>query len=220
MRVACGLCYPATRNGSTSPPLSHVPSMTKPIGHEITELLQAWRLGDENALEKLTPQVYRELHRVAKRCMKGEREDHTLQTTGLINELYLRLADLKQIDWRNRAHFFALCARQMRRILTDQARARKSHKRGGRAQPISLDAVPVVSARPHPEMLAVDVALNALAKIDPRKSQVVELRFFGGLSVEETAEVLEVSPDTVVRDWKLAKAWLLRELSREPLDGC
>jgi RNA polymerase sigma factor (TIGR02999 family) len=195
-------------------------AMTKPLGHEITELLQAWRKGDEHALEKLTPQVYRELHRAAKHCMQGERDGHTLQTTGLINELYLRLTDLKRIDWQSRAHFFALCARQMRRILTDQARARQSHKRGGGAQAVSLDAVSVISAPPHPEVLAIDDALNALAKIDIRKSQVVELRFFGGLSVEETAVVLGVSPDTVVRDWRLAKAWLLRELSQERLDGC
>ncbi len=194
--------------------------MTKLEGDEITELLRAWRLGDEKALEKLTPQVYRELHRAAKHCMKGERDGHTLQTTGLINELYLRLGDLQRIDWQNRAHFFALCARQMRRILTDQARARQSHKRGGGAQSISLDAAPVVSVRSQPEVLAVDSALNALAKVDQRKCQVVELRFFGGLSVEETAVVLKVSPDTVVRDWKLAKAWLLRELSKESPDGC
>jgi RNA polymerase sigma factor (TIGR02999 family) len=194
--------------------------MTKLEGHEITELLQAWRRGDESALEKLTPQVYRELHRAAKGCMRAERDGHTLQTTALINELYLRLTDLKEIDWQNRAHFFALCARQMRRILTDQARARQSHKRGGGAQPISLDAAPIVSTRPQREVLAIDDALKALAKVDSRKSQVVELRFFGGLNVEETAEVLKVSPDTVVRDWKLAKAWLLRELSQESLDGC
>jgi RNA polymerase sigma-70 factor (ECF subfamily) len=193
--------------------------MTKPIGNEITALLLAWRLGDDMALEKLTPQVYRELHRAAKRCMRGERDGHSLQTTGLINELYLRLAGLKQIGWRSRAHFFALCARQMRRILTDQARARQSHKRGGGAQAVSLDAAPIVSAEPHPEVLAVDAALNALAKVDPRKCQVVELRFFGGLSVEETAVVLEVSPDTVVRDWRLAKAWLLRELSQKKVNG-
>jgi RNA polymerase sigma factor (TIGR02999 family) len=194
--------------------------MSKPLGHEITELLQAWRQGDEHALEKLTPQVYRELHRAAKRCMQCERDGHTLQTTGLINELYLRLTDLKRIDWQSRAHFFALCARQMRRILTDQARARQSHKRGGGAQAVSLDAALAVSAQSHPDVLAVDDALNALAKIDTRKCQVVELRFFGGLSVEETAVVLGVSPDTVVRDWRLAKAWLLRELSQERLDGC
>ena len=171
-------------------------------------------------MDKLTPQIYRELHRAAKRCMKDERDGHTLQTTGLINELYLRLTDLKEVDWQNRAHFFALCARQMRRILTDQARARRSHKRGGGAQPVSLEEAPMVSAQPRPEVLAVDGALHALARMDARKSQVVELRFFGGMSVEETAEVLAVSPDTVVRDWKLAKAWLLRELSREKLDGC
>jgi len=194
--------------------------MTNPSGHEITELLLAWRRGDENALEKLTPQVYRELHRAAKACLRTERDGHTLQTTALINELYLKLTDLKEIDWQNRAHFFALCARQMRRILTDQARARLSHKRGGGALPVSLEVAPVVSARSQPEVLAVDEALNALCKIDARKSQVVELRFFGGLSVEETAEVLKVSPDTVVRDWKLARAWLFRELSGETLDGC
>jgi len=194
--------------------------MTKLVGHEITELLQAWRRGDESALDKLTPQVYRELHRAAKGCMRAEREGHTLQTTALINELYLRLTDLKEVDWQNRAHFFALCARQMRRILTDQARARQSHKRGGGAQPISLDSAPTISTKPQPEVLAIDDALKALAKVDSRKSQVVELRFFGGLNVEETAEVLKVSPDTVVRDWKLARAWLLRELSQESLDGC
>jgi RNA polymerase sigma-70 factor, ECF subfamily len=194
--------------------------MTDPGGHEITELLQAWRRGDEHALERLTPQVYLELHRAAKQCMKSERDGHSMQTTGLINELYLRLIDLKRVDWQSRAHFFALCARQMRRILTDQARARRSHKRGGGAQPVSLDAAPVVSVHPRPEVLAVDEVLNALSKVDLRKSQVVELRFFGGMSVEETAEVLRVSPDTVVRDWKLAKAWLLRELSQERLDGC
>ena len=194
--------------------------MTNLAGHEITELLQAWRQGDENALEKLTPQLYRELHRAAKACLRAERDGHTLQTTALINELYLRLTDLREIDWQNRAHFFALCARRMRRILTDQARARLSHKRGREAQQVPLEVAPVISTRSQPEVLAVDEALNALAKVDSRKSQVVELRFFGGLSVEETAEVLKVSPDTVVRDWKLAKAWLLRELSQETLDGC
>jgi RNA polymerase sigma factor (TIGR02999 family) len=192
--------------------------MGKAAGNEITELLRAWRSGDEKALDKLTPQIYRELHRAAKRCMRSERDGHTLQTTGLINELYLRLADLKQVDLQSRAHFFALCARQMRRILTDQARARLSYKRGGGAQPVSLEEAPTISAQPRPEVLAVDGALRALAKMDARKSQVVELRFFGGMSVEETAEVLAVSPDTVVRDWKLAKAWLLRELSQESVD--
>ncbi len=184
-------------------------------GHQITELLQAWRQGDEKALEKLTPQVYRELHRAAKGCMARERSGHTLQATALINELYLRLSDLKLIDWQNRAHFFALCARQMRRILTDQARAKQSHKRGGGAQPVSLDVAPVVAPETSADLVAVDDALNRLANEDERKSQVVEMRFFGGLSVDETAEVLNVSPETVMRDWKLAKAWLLRDLSGE-----
>jgi RNA polymerase sigma factor (TIGR02999 family) len=193
--------------------------MVEALGHEITKLLQAWRQGDENALEKLTPQVYRELRVAAKRCMAREPDGHTLQTTALINELYLRLSDLKLIDWQNRAHFFALCARQMRRILTDEARARKSHKRGGGVQPVSLDVAPVVAPEASADLVAVDDALNQLAKVDERKSQVVEMRFFGGLSVEETAEVLKVSPETVMRDWKLAKAWLLRELSGEKFDG-
>ena len=193
--------------------------MTELHGHEITELLHAWRQGDERALEKLTPQVYRELHRAAKRCMERERDGHSLQTTALINELYLRLSDLKPIDWQNRAHFFALCARQKRRILTDQARARQSHKRGGGAQLVSLDVDLVGTPEASANLVAVDDALNRLAKVDERKSQVVEMRFFGGLSVDETAEVLRVSPETVMRDWKLAKAWLHRELSGEKLDG-
>ena len=192
--------------------------MDDALGHEITQLLQAWRQGDERALDRLTPQVYRELHRAARRCMSRERDDHTLQTTALINELYLRLSDLKPIDWQNRAHFFALCARQMRRILTDQARARQSHKRGDGARAISLDDVLAISPQPTADLVAVDDALNQLAKMDERKSQVVVLRFFGGLSVEETAEVLKVSPDTVARDWRLAKAWLKRELSENKSD--
>ena len=147
--------------------------------------------------------------------MQGERTGHTLQTTALINELYLRLSDLKLIDWQSRAHFFALCARQMRRILTDQARARRSDKRGGGAQSVSLDAVPVVAPEASADLASVDDALSRLAKVDERKSRVVEMRFFGGLSVEETAEVLRVSPETVARDWRLAKAWLLREMSGE-----
>jgi len=185
------------------------------LGHEITALLRAWRQGDEQALEKLTPQVYRELHRAAQRCMARERQGHTLQTTALINELYLRFADLKLIDWQNRAHFFALCARQMRRILTDRARARQTYKRGGGAQPVSLDVVPVVAREASADVIAVDDALNRLARVDERKSRVVEMRFFGGLSVEETAEVLKVSPETVAREWRVAKAWLLREMSGE-----
>src|SRR5579863_4615475 len=150
--------------------------MDDALGHEITQLLQAWRQGDEQALDKLTPQVYRELHLAAKRCMARERDGHTLQTTALINELYLRLSDLKLIDWQNRAHFFALCARQIRRILTDQARARQSHKRGDGAKAISLDVALVVSPQPATDLVAMDDALNKLAKVDERKSQVVVLR--------------------------------------------
>jgi len=193
--------------------------MDEVLGHEITQLLQAWRRGDERALEKLTPQVYRELHLAAKHCMARERQGHTLQTTALISELYLRLSDLKLIDWQNRAHFFALCARQMRRILTDQARARQSHKRGGGVKPVLFDEALMVAPETSTDLLAVDDALNRLAKVDERKSRVVEMRFFGGLSVEETAEVLKVSPETVMRDWRLAKAWLLRELSGEKPNG-
>ena len=192
--------------------------MDDALEHEITQLLQAWRQGDERALDKLTPQVYRELHRAARRCMSGERDGHTLQTTALINELYLRLSDLKPIDWQNRAHFFALCARQMRRILTDQARARQSHKRRDGARALSLDDALVISPEPSADLVAVDDALNQLAKVDDRKSQVVTMRFFGGLSVEETAEVLKVSPETVARDWRLAKAWLMRELNENKSD--
>lgn len=180
---------------------------------EITQMLQAWRAGDHCALDKLTPQIYRELHRAAQQSMRKEPEGHILQTTALINELYLRLADLQAIDWQNRAHFFAICARQMRRILIDMARARQSEKRGAGAFVISLDDAPEVSTGKQRDLVAVDEALKALAKVDERKSLVVELRFFGGLSVEETAEVLKVSPETVARDWRLAKAWLLREMS-------
>jgi RNA polymerase sigma-70 factor, ECF subfamily len=186
--------------------------MTESNEHEITALLQAWRAGDEQALERLTPRVYRELHRAARGCMGGERDDHTLQPTALINELYLRLGDLQSIDWQNRAHFFALCARQMRRILTDLARARLAEKRGGGAYVVSLDGAPEIPSASRDDVLAIDDALRALARVDERKSKVVEFRFFGGLSVEETAEVLQVSQDTVARDWRLAKAWLLREM--------
>ena len=187
--------------------------MGKALGAEITEILRAWRAGSEQALDKLTPEIYRELQRAARLCMRNEREGHTLQTTALINELYLRLPDLQEIDWQGRAHFFAICARQMRRILIDMARSRRSHKRGSGTFMVSLDEAPEVSANSRQDLVAVDDALKELAKMDPRKSQVVELRFFGGLSVEETARFLEVSPDTVARDWRLAKAWLLREMS-------
>lgn len=194
--------------------------MPQTAQHEITQLLRAWGNGDEEALEALMPLVYQELHRRARRYMAREQSAKTLQTTALINEVYLRLVDFKQMSWNDRAHFFAVCARLMRRILTDFARARHYGKRGGDARRVSFDEALVVQREPSAEFVALDDALNSLAAVDPRKSQVVELRFFGGLSVEETAEVLKVSPETVMRDWRLAKVWLLRELSKEkPREG-
>jgi RNA polymerase sigma factor (TIGR02999 family) len=187
--------------------------MAASLTHEVTHLLKAWTAGDQQALEKLTPLVYRQLHRVAQRCMAGERPGHTLQTTALVNEVYLRLVDCEQINWQDRAHFFAVSAQLMRRILIDFARSRGYQKRGGGAPHMSLDEAPSVCHETDTNLVALDDALKALAVFDGRKSKVVELRFFGGLSVEETAEVLRVSADTVVRDWRLAKVWLLRELS-------
>lgn len=182
--------------------------------HEITRLLKAWSGGDEQALKKLTPLVYRQLHQIAQRYMGGERSGHTLQTTALVNEAYLRLVDCGQVNWQDRAHFLAVSAQLMRRILIDFARSRGYLKRGGAAPHISLEEAPSLCDEPDVNLVALDDALKALAAVDERKSKVVELKFFGGLSVEETAEVLRVSSDTVMRDWKLAKIWLLRELSR------
>lgn len=181
--------------------------------HEVTQLLKAWTTGDEQALEKLTPLVYEQLRRVAQRHMAGQRPGHVLQTTALVNEVYLQLLDCGQMNWQDRAHFFAMSAQLMRRILIDFARSRDSQKRGGDALHVSMDEAPSVCKEPDPSLLALDDALKALATVDERKSKVVELRFFGGLSVEETAAVLKVSPETVMRDWRLAKLWLLRELS-------
>lgn len=186
--------------------------------HDITELLQAWNRGDEQALEKLTPLIYDELYRAAKRAISRGRRNQTLQTTALINELYLKVVDLKRVSWQNRAHFFAICARLMRWILTDFYRSGRYQKRGGGAERISLDESAVVSREASHDLLAVDEALQRLATVDRRKSDVVELRFFGGMSVKEAAEVLKVSPETVMRDWKLAKAWLLGELSGKSSD--
>jgi RNA polymerase sigma-70 factor (ECF subfamily) len=183
--------------------------------HDVTRLLQAWGAGDESALERLMPLVYDELHRLARRYMAGEQPGQTLQTTALVHEVYLRLVDVKKVDWQDRAHFYALCARLMRRILIDFARSRAYQKRGGGATHVQLDEALTVSAIVGSELLAVDGALERLAAVDARKSQVVELRFFGGLTVEETAMALKVSPETVMRDWRLAKAWLIRELDRE-----
>jgi len=182
--------------------------------NEVTVLLKAWSAGDESAREKLVHVVHRELHSMARRYMAGERSGHTLQPTALVNELYLQLVNTREMDWQNRAHFFAMCAQLMRRILTDFARSRRSLKRGGGAAPIPLDES-LVAGRGSSSFEALDDALHALAVFDERKSQVVELRFFGGLNVRETAEVLKVSPETVQRDWRLAKVWLLREMSQE-----
>lgn len=183
--------------------------------HEVTQLLVAWSDGDEAALEKLAPLVYDELRRLARRHMAGERRGHTLQTTALVNEAYLRLVNWKEVRWQNRAHFFAVSAQMMRHILVDFARSRSYQKRGGGALQVSLGEAASLSDERGADLVALDEALTALATVDGRKSNVVELRYFGGLSVEEAAEVLKVSPETVMRDWRLAKVWLLRELSGE-----
>jgi RNA polymerase sigma factor (TIGR02999 family) len=181
---------------------------------DVSQLLVAWSNGDEEALEQLMPLVYEELRRLAHRHLGRERAGHTLQTTALVHEAYLRLVDQKEVRWQNRAHFFAVAAQMMRRILVDYARSRRFAKRGGGAQHVSLDEALVVSQERAADIVALDEALKALAEFDERKSRMVELRFFSGLSIEETAEVLKVSPGTVMRDWTLAKAWLQREMRR------
>jgi RNA polymerase sigma factor (TIGR02999 family) len=187
--------------------------MTTQSPKEITRLLVAWGNGDESALAGLTPLVYEELHRLAHHYMSGERAGHTLQTTALVNEAYVRLIDWKNVRWQNRAHFFGVSAQLMRRILVDFARARGYDKRGGGARVVALDEAAFVADDKATDMVALDEALNSLSELDVRQSKVVELRFFGGLSIEETAEVLKVSPATVRRDWSLARAWLRREMS-------
>jgi RNA polymerase sigma-70 factor, ECF subfamily len=186
--------------------------MAEPSPEEVTLLLQAWSDGDQAALERLVPRVRAELHRLAKHYMRQERPGHLLQTTALVNEAYMRLIDWKNVSWQNRAHFFGVSAQLMRRILVDMARQRPRAEHGGEAQQTTLDEALVVSPKPKTDLVALDDALTALAEIDPRKAQIVELRFFGGLSVEETAEVLKVAPITVMREWNKAKAWLYREL--------
>ena len=192
--------------------------MTQAQLSETTKLLRGWANGDAAALEELTPRVYRELRRIAGHLMQNERPDRTVQATALVHEAYLRIIDVTNVDWQHRAHFFAVAARIMRHILLDAARARAAAKRGGHSPRINpdkihLEEIPDVSSRRGSELIALDEALNALAKVDPRKARVIELRFFGGLSVDETAAVLKISPDTVMRDWRLARAWLLSELS-------
>ena len=194
----------------------------RPSPYEITLWLDAWSNGDQSALNQLIPLVHKELHRLAKRYMRQERRRGyagvTMQTTVLVNEAYLRLIDAVNVRWENRAHFFAIAAQLMRRALVDFARSRNCAKRGGSAQHVSLQEAAVFSKERAPDLVALDEALSALARIDERKSRVVELRFFGGLSVEETAEILDVSPETVMRDWRIAKSWLLHELIRRTRD--
>jgi RNA polymerase sigma factor (TIGR02999 family) len=183
-------------------------------GDHITQLLRSWSQGDQAAMEELMPLVFDELHRVARRYMSGERPGHTLQTTALVNETYLRLVSSEGPNWEGRTHFFGVCAQMMRRILVDWTRSRQALKRGGEARVLDLDSEALAAVnQPGMDLVALDDALNALSAIDARKGRVVELRFFGGLSVKETAEVLGISAETVQRDWKMAKSWLRRELA-------
>lgn len=184
------------------------------MAQRVTELLLAWGDGDLSALDQLIPLVHAELRQIAARCMARERLGHTLQPTALVNEVYLRLVDVERIRWQNRAHFLAVAARLMRRILVDFARSRRYQKRGGGGQRVAFDEALVVDVGRGHDLLALDDALDELARVDERQSQIVVMRFFAGLTVDEIAGVLEISPATVMRDWKLAKAWLLRELDR------
>jgi RNA polymerase sigma-70 factor (ECF subfamily) len=187
--------------------------------HDVTVLLQAWSRGDDEALQKLVPLVYRDLRQAARRYMVGERSDHILQTTALVNEAYLRLVDVQKVSWKNRAHFLAMCAQLMRRILTDFARSRGYQKRSGKLNRVTFTEALWVAPQSDTDLAALDTAMKKLAAVDERKSRVVEMRFFGGLTVQESAEVLKVSQDTVMRDWKFAKVWLLRELNGEEHRG-
>jgi RNA polymerase sigma factor (TIGR02999 family) len=196
-----------------TPPIGK--ALTTPSPGAVTELLRAWGGGDDDALEQLTPLVEAELRRLARAYMRRERRDHTLQPTALINEAFLRLTDARRVRWQDRAHFLGIAARLMRRVLVDHARSRGYRKRGGGAERVTLDEGLVGTMEPPVDVVALDRALEALAAVDVRKGRVIELRFFGGLSVEQTAEVLHVSADTVKRDWRLAKLWLLRELEGE-----
>jgi RNA polymerase sigma-70 factor (ECF subfamily) len=200
---------------STQP---HDDEAKTPLRGEVSGLLRAWSDGDRGALDRLTPIVYDELHRLARHYMKLERPGHSLQTTALVNEAYMRLVDYKGMQWQNRAHFFAVSAQVMRRILVEHAR-RHNMKRGGRVQHVTLEETAIVAGDRTADLVSLDDAMSALAQFDARKAQVVEMRFFGGLSVEETAEVLKVSPVTVMRDWSTAKAWLYREMTGGTGDG-
>src|SRR5215813_12340782 len=197
--------------------MSRAPQPGKAAGGEVSKLLQAWSEGEQSALERLTPIVYDELHRLARRYMRRERSSPSLQTTALLNEAYVRLTDYKRMQWQDRAHFFAVSAQVMRRILVEHAR-RHNLKRGAGVRHISLDEA-VIVGEPDSDLVVLDDAMHALARIDPRKVQVVEMRFFGGLSVEETAEVLKISTVTVKRDWRAARLWLYREMTSGSADG-
>ena len=188
--------------------------MTRSATRDVSNLLRLWRNGNDEALDKLIPRVHDELHRLAHLYMQREHVGHILQTTALVNEAYIRLVDAREVDWRDRAHFFAVSSNLMRRILVDFARARRYQKGGGHLKQVSFSEDLVISSQPDIDFGALDDALTALSEIDPRKAKVVEMRFFGGLSVEEMAEVLKISPQSVLRDWKLAKAFLMRELGR------
>jgi RNA polymerase sigma factor (TIGR02999 family) len=218
---SCHLCKRKNGGGTTiEASLEDRPVASPGKSAEITRLLKDWGRGDSAALDRLTPLVYEQLHRMARSYMRNERAGHTLQPTALVNEAFLRLVDTQDVEWTDRAHFFAVCARVMRRILVDAARSRAAIKRGGQADraehatAINLDNLPTPGTEMRAQICALDHALNALARIDPRRAQVIELRFFGGLSVEETGHVLQISPQTVMRDWRLARAWLARELSQ------
>jgi RNA polymerase sigma factor (TIGR02999 family) len=188
--------------------------MTRPSPKDVTQLLLAWSDGDRAALDQLIPVVYDELRRRAHRYMRRERPDHTLQTTALVNEVYLRLIDQPKVSWQNRAHFFAICAKLMRQILVNYAHRRQYGKREGEARQVSLDEAAVVSSERAAELIAVDEALMSLEAVDPRQSRIVEMRFFGGLTIEETAEVMHVSHATVEREWNAARAWLYCEIAQ------
>jgi RNA polymerase sigma-70 factor (ECF subfamily) len=192
--------------------------MEIPAKTDVTELLLSWSNGDSSALDRLVPLVHQELRRLARHYMAQERPGHTLQATALVNEAYLRLVDVNRVRWQNRAHFFAVAAQMMRRILVEFARSRARLKRGGDPQQVMLESVPQIVDEKSPDLVALDAALSELAKVDARMSQVVELRFFGGLTVEETAEALSVSPETVMREWKTAKVWLLRQVTESATD--
>jgi len=230
MRLICGLTYLRENQCENSPWLNSIflgefgaadsgklrrlnDEMSDARPKSVTQLLVAWSDGDQSALDQLVPLVHEELRRLARSYMRSERPGHTLQTTALINEAYLRLVDQKNVRWQNRAHFLAIAAQLMRRILVDHARRRQYWKRGGGALQVSLANAEALSDERTPDLVALDEALLALAEIDPRRSRVVELRFFGGLNIEETAEVLQISPTTVERDWTTAKAWLYQRVN-------